>query len=201
VTHIAVSESGDPTSGKLFSYASLEAAETSPDIYKEDPVFGCVANLRDFYAKSDLRLFSNRFGIRILNWEQLWDALVRGSNPGRVGETQVSRKEVMSEENTEVKPKKSRKSAEGGESTRVKKVLLDVPKRIQKNAVITVLVSENPKRGKSAEVFANYRNGITVEEFVKAGGSTGDVRWDIAHGFISIEQTEEASEDTAAAAE
>jgi hypothetical protein len=68
---------------------------------------------------------------------------------------------------------------------------------IGKRSVITLLVettpeggvAKNPKREgtKGAEAFSHYKNGQTVEEFVAAGGSLADVRWDAAHKFISLE--------------
>jgi hypothetical protein len=60
---------------------------------------------------------------------------------------------------------------------------------------ITVNVA-NPKRGQSHAVFAMYVNGQTVDAFkasvVEAGlrpnkaAAHGDVRWDLARGFISL---------------
>jgi hypothetical protein len=70
--------------------------------------------------------------------------------------------------------------------------------------VITVLATDkNPKRGDSAVRFAIYQNGMTVKAFrtiyadnAKAkktewvrGGlplANADLRWDLAHGFISV---------------
>ncbi len=53
---------------------------------------------------------------------------------------------------------------------------------------IKVLAKENPKRVGSAsrERFSLYRNGMSVTEFLKAGGSRADIRWDIKHGFIEV---------------
>jgi hypothetical protein len=70
--------------------------------------------------------------------------------------------------------------------------------------VITVLATEkNPKRGDSAVRFAVYQNGMTVKafraiyadnskakkaEWVRGGLplANADLRWDLAHGFISV---------------
>jgi hypothetical protein len=64
-------------------------------------------------------------------------------------------------------------------------------------SVIVLLRSTNPKKGKSAERYALYRDGMTVQEYtdavVKAGYSktfaNGDLKWDSGprHGFIRIE--------------
>lgn len=51
---------------------------------------------------------------------------------------------------------------------------------------ITVLAKENPKRAKAAERFALYKNGMTIAEYVAAGGLIADVRWDVRQEFISV---------------
>jgi hypothetical protein len=62
------------------------------------------------------------------------------------------------------------------------------------NRKIKVLVSENPKRGKSRDRFALHRTGSTVEQYVarsvKAGNAASlamaDIRWDIAKKLIAV---------------
>lgn len=57
---------------------------------------------------------------------------------------------------------------------------------------IKLLVKENPKRAgsKAFAVFACYKDGITVADFLKAseksGGSMANVNWDVDHEFISL---------------
>lgn len=51
---------------------------------------------------------------------------------------------------------------------------------------ITVLVKENPKRAKAAERFALYKNGLTIGEYIAAGGTLADIRWDVKQSFISV---------------
>jgi hypothetical protein len=51
---------------------------------------------------------------------------------------------------------------------------------------IKINVAENPKRGASAERFALYANGMTVEAYVAKGGTLTDVRWDAEHEFIKL---------------
>lgn len=55
-------------------------------------------------------------------------------------------------------------------------------------AKIKVLVAENPKREKSASYkrFELYTKHNTVAAFLKAGGTTGDLHYDVAHKLISI---------------
>ncbi len=53
---------------------------------------------------------------------------------------------------------------------------------------ITLLVDQNPKRKGCAcyERFNLYKDGMTTEEYIQAGGKRDDIRWDIAHGFIQV---------------
>ena len=52
---------------------------------------------------------------------------------------------------------------------------------------ITLLVTENPKRGKSAERYELYRKAKTVADYVAAGGSKADIAWDAAHNYIKVD--------------
>lgn len=71
----------------------------------------------------------------------------------------------------------------------------DTPKRrgpkptYSDGAKITVLVA-NPKRdgSKAQKRFDLYRSGMTVAEFLAAGGVRGDLVWDVEHDHISIEE-------------
>jgi hypothetical protein len=62
------------------------------------------------------------------------------------------------------------------------------------NRKIKVLVSENPKRGKSRDRFALHRTGSTVAQYVarsvKAGNAArlamADIRWDVAKKLIAV---------------
>lgn len=53
---------------------------------------------------------------------------------------------------------------------------------------INILASENPKRKNSASFdrFALYKNGITVDAYVSAGGRRIDIGWDVKRNFISL---------------
>lgn len=62
--------------------------------------------------------------------------------------------------------------------------------------VVRLRSEANPKRGKSAERFALYRDGMTVGEYLDASSAlTGskrgkwscDLRWDAERGFIELE--------------
>ena len=60
--------------------------------------------------------------------------------------------------------------------------------RFSKQAVIKLLVAENPKRkGTLAyDRYAYYRDGITIAEYVAAGGRSGDIKHDIKFGYIEL---------------
>jgi hypothetical protein len=60
--------------------------------------------------------------------------------------------------------------------------------RFPRNGVIKVTVSENPKKpfSKARAIFALYRDGMTVGEFLQKGGRRIDLDWDTRHEFISI---------------
>lgn len=64
--------------------------------------------------------------------------------------------------------------------------------RTPKSAVIRLKTDSNPKRvGSNAHArFALYRDGMTVEEFIKAGGTMGDINFDQGKGFIALEGVE-----------
>lgn len=57
---------------------------------------------------------------------------------------------------------------------------------IDGSAKITVIAKENPKRAAAAERFALYKNGMTVDAYIEAGGTRADVNWDVKSGFISV---------------
>lgn len=48
----------------------------------------------------------------------------------------------------------------------------------------------NPKRPGSAahKVFGLYKEGMKVSDFVKAGGSAGDIAWNVEHGYITVKK-------------
>lgn len=52
--------------------------------------------------------------------------------------------------------------------------------------VITLKTETNPKRGASAERFANYASGQTVQQALDAGLLRADIVWDSAHGYIEV---------------
>lgn len=55
--------------------------------------------------------------------------------------------------------------------------------------VIRVLVTENPKRvgSKSHDRFRLYRDGMSVGDYIRAGGSMADLVWDSQRSFIRVE--------------
>ena len=90
----------------------------------------------------------------------------------------------MSEDNQEVKTKKSKKvkpEAEGTPRDRTSK-------NFDKAAVLTLNVPANPKRAgsKSHARFEFYNASATVGDFIGLGGTYGDLAWDSARGYITI---------------
>jgi hypothetical protein len=49
-----------------------------------------------------------------------------------------------------------------------------------------LLSKENPKRGNAATRFSLYKSGMTVADYVAAGGKVQDVAWDSKKGFIKV---------------
>jgi hypothetical protein len=54
--------------------------------------------------------------------------------------------------------------------------------------VITLLVKENPKRKGSAcyPRFDLYEDGMTVADYIAAGGRKADIKWDVDKKFIEV---------------
>lgn len=90
------------------------------------------------------------------------------------------------------KPAKKSVPAKAAKQTKVAKK--SAPKKeaaprangVDREAKINVLVDENPKRGAAAERFALYAKAKTVGDYVAAGGTLADIRWDTKKGFISL---------------
>ena len=59
---------------------------------------------------------------------------------------------------------------------------------MSKDQVIVLLVQGNPKRpwGAAYKRFDLYREGMTIGEFLEAGGTRGDLWYDQDHGFIRV---------------
>ena len=53
---------------------------------------------------------------------------------------------------------------------------------------IKLLTQENPKRPgtKARARFDLYEDGMTVQQFLAAGGQRVDINWDKKHGFIEV---------------
>lgn len=56
------------------------------------------------------------------------------------------------------------------------------------NSVITMLATANPKRKNTLahKRFELYKTGMTIKDYVAAGGRTGDIKYDVIAGFICI---------------
>lgn len=60
--------------------------------------------------------------------------------------------------------------------------------RYDDNDTIKVLVNRNPKRrnSKAHEIFYLYKDGMTVKEFLEAGGQRRDLNWNVAKNFMKV---------------
>lgn len=61
-------------------------------------------------------------------------------------------------------------------------------RRANKKSIITIKTTDNPKRQGTLAYgrFALYQDGMTVAEYVTAGGRTGDVNHDAEAGYIEL---------------
>ena len=61
--------------------------------------------------------------------------------------------------------------------------------KYDRDAKVQVKVAKNPKREGSNgyKRFSLYKTGITIREFLKAGGKTIDLDWDRERGFIATQ--------------
>ena len=68
-------------------------------------------------------------------------------------------------------------------------VATKAPQRFATSSVITLLVTENPKREGAAgrQRFALYRTGMTVQDYLDKGGKRSDIRRDSRKGFIKLD--------------
>ena len=57
-----------------------------------------------------------------------------------------------------------------------------------REAIITILAEENPKRpgSRARRRFGLYRNGMAVQEFLNAGDTLGDIYYDISHAYVAV---------------
>jgi hypothetical protein len=88
---------------------------------------------------------------------------------------------------TVAKIKKSKAPAK----KKAKKTVVSKPKngkRMDPSLSITKLVKDNPRRKGTAgfKSFALLNNGMKVGTYLEKGGRAGDLRWDIAHGFVKV---------------
>jgi hypothetical protein len=74
-------------------------------------------------------------------------------------------------------------------------VTIDVTKQDKKtrvhynqNSIITMLATSNPKRKNTLAFkrFELYKTGMKVADYIKAGGRTGDINYDVIAGFIML---------------
>ena len=62
--------------------------------------------------------------------------------------------------------------------------------RFAKKMIIELLTTDNPKRKDTLafDRFALYKTGMTIADYVKAGGRSGDIKHDLAFGYIELKE-------------
>lgn len=80
------------------------------------------------------------------------------------------------------------KKPRGEKKARAPRAEGEARSRVSKDATIKLLAAENPKRKGSAafDRFKLYRDGMTVGDFLKKGGKTIDLGYDVKAGHISL---------------
>jgi len=55
---------------------------------------------------------------------------------------------------------------------------------------VVVAAESNPKKAGSASAarFALYKPGMSIGEYIAAGGTRADIKWDLAHGHIKLQK-------------
>ena len=127
-----------------------------------------------------------------LSEEEVWIATTELAQSRQYNEVYImAKKNAVKEAVEEVAPKKGAVKKTAAKPTPAVEVVEKVPRalKIPNEAVITVLAEGNPKRAGSAsyERFELYKDGMTVGEYIEAGGKRADVQWDVDHEHISIE--------------
>jgi hypothetical protein len=86
------------------------------------------------------------------------------------------------------KAKKAKKAPKAKKEPKAARVAGAKKHRYLPEMKISVLVEKNPKREntKAHEMFALYAKSKTVGDFIKHGGSRGDLSWDANRKFIKI---------------
>lgn len=176
---------GDVENGVVVGpFPTLEEAEASAEVGKEDPVFGSARSLEEFYDKADLLKLAARYEIpqqqlRLVETKHEIAMLV-----WRV----MSGEEVMASEKARRTPRPKTSGATGG-----------MRSRLEKDAIIHMGADDkgnpygaknNPKREGSAshERFAKYKEGISIQTALAAGITPADLHHDEGKGFIKIER-------------
>jgi len=86
-------------------------------------------------------------------------------------------------------------ATEGSITPSIPPVVIDITKnnaktriRYNQNSIITVVATSNPKRKGTLTYtrFELYKTGMTIADYIKAGGRTGDINYDIIAGFITV---------------
>ena len=99
-------------------------------------------------------------------------SVVRGAVPGK------------DQSQPHIRPNGSRSSRRSAGTSGGPKIAAPAPDDMR----VIVKVEPNPKKqgSKSFDRYALYQVGMTVSDFIRAGGSKGDVQWDVGRSYIEL---------------
>jgi chemotaxis protein histidine kinase CheA len=123
--------------------------------------------------------------------DELLAMLDKAANPQPQGEIEMAAKKPAAKKAPAKKPTAKAAPAKKAPVAKAAPEKKEAPAKKESKGTsddreITVLTKENPKRADAARRFALYKTGMTVGEYIEAGGYPADVRWDIKQGFIAV---------------
>ena len=167
---------------RILGFPSVLAAVQSHNVGLSSRIF---TDAGQFYHLGEMRyvnqFFSDAPPEMLVSEDQLTPAHLQAlwaHLQGKAVIGTIAHRAYGSEEESDMAGKKKDKEPRNGDGRRGK----NADKRI------TVVAEGNPKREGSAAYsrFKLYKDGMTVAEFIKKGGTSGDVNYDLAHKYISL---------------
>lgn len=209
--HVVITRMGK---GDVWRFEDYETADEHPIRQYGDAL---MAGPEDVLRQYPLELdwLASKCDVMSSAPELIWKGLVRVARTPPKDPREVCRIIIEDRRITKTpefnKMARKKKQVEGAEAT---ETVTAEPKarkaRLQNSQVITLGQNaegvaygpdNNPKKGKAADRFALYRDGMTIGEAKEAGLTSADFHWDIERGLISVSAPSAAEEvETAEAA-
>lgn len=124
--------------------------------------------------------------------EDPWDRLVERAKTIRDLGIRPRRKRPGREDDMVAKKSASKKTASKKTAEKKTAAKRGRPSKREQlgQQIISVVAKENPKREgtRAFKQFSLYKDGMTVEDFIKAGGRPSALRYDTEKGFIKLRQ-------------